>query len=152
MVKFRFISPSEEKFIQKDINSKFGANIFEKIKNNYQLIVAEGKKKSIFLIPPQLTEIFNKIKNIISPLFLGIHFGDILKNQFKIQISALELISEYSKKYIIVTGKGEQTALYGRNIPLKFVKKVDKQIKKDELIFVRNVLNECIAIGKLLIN
>ncbi|NVM05198.1 MAG: hypothetical protein HWN67_22965, partial [Candidatus Helarchaeota archaeon] len=100
MVKFRFISPSEERFIQKDINSKFGARVFEKVKNNYQLIVAEGKWKSIFLVPPQIVKIFNIIKGKDTPIFIGIHFGDLLKNQFKIQIAALELISEYTKKYV----------------------------------------------------
>ena len=152
MVKLRFISPSEEKFIRKDIYSKFGAKIFEKIKNDYKLMVSEGKKKSIFLVPPQLIEIFKKIKPIISPLFLGVYFGDILKNELKIHIAAIQLISEYSKKYMNVTGKGEQTALYGRNIPLKFVKEVNIPIKKGEFIFVRNELNESIAIGKFLIN
>ncbi|MFX0138020.1 MAG: hypothetical protein ACFFDN_30540, partial [Candidatus Hodarchaeota archaeon] len=77
MVKFRLISPDEEKFIQKDINSKFGAKTFENVKNNYQLIVAEGKWNSIFLVPPKTVEIFKKIKASISPIFLGIHFGDL---------------------------------------------------------------------------
>ncbi|NVM02086.1 MAG: hypothetical protein HWN67_07100, partial [Candidatus Helarchaeota archaeon] len=146
------ISPSEERFIQKDINSKFGSKIYEKVKNNYQLIVAEGKWKSIFLVPPQIIEIFNKIKGKDTPIFIGIHFGDLLKNQFKIQIAALELISDYTKKYVILTGKGEQTALYGRNIPLALIKKVEPRIKKDEFVIVRNELKESIALGKFLID
>lgn len=150
MVKFRFIAPSEEKFIQKDISSKFGPSIFENIKKKYQLIVAEGKLKSVFLVPLQIVEIFNQIKEKESPSFIGIHFGDLLKNQFKFQITALEFISEHTKKYVILTGKGEQTALYGRNIPLKLIKKVETRIKKDEFVILRNELKESIALGKFL--
>lgn len=152
MVKFRYISPTEEKIIQKDIDSKFGGNIFKNIQNNYHLMVAEGKWKNIFLVPHHIVDFFKVIKDKVSPNFLGIHFGDLLKKQFKIQIAGIESISEYTKKYIIVTGKGEQTALYGRNIPLALIKKVDTRIKKDEFVIIRNELNESIALGRFLID
>ena len=152
MIKFRFITSEEEDLIRQNIDSKFGEGIFDKIKNDSQLIVAIGNWKEIFLISPKLGEIFEKLRGIINPYFLGLYIGDISKNQFKIQINGFVLISQYTNRFVVVTNKGEQTALYGRNIPISLIIKIEMQAKKGDFVIIKNQLNESLALGKFLID
>jgi len=150
LIKFKNITSSERKIIQKYIDSNFGGGIFEKIKNNFQFIV--GKKNEIFLVPPHLYKVLNKLSDSVVPFFLGLPIGSIAKNRFKINVSLLELISQYSNKVAIVTYKGEQTALYGYNIPKKQVKNIGIQGRKNDLVIIKNIEKETVALGKYLIS
>jgi len=114
--------------------------------------VRPGKKKEYFIVPPQNFKIFKDLEKKISPFFLGLPLGSSINNQFKLNIAVLDIISKFSKKTIIVTGKGEQTALYGRNIPKKFLKKVNFPAKKSDYAIITNKEKEAVAIGKFLIN
>lgn len=149
---FRIISLAEEKLVQKKIDLKFGNRVFERIKNDFKLIIGEGILKEIFLVPNQMVEIFEKLKELDSIYHLGIHFISMSRKQLKFHPSSIYLISKYTKKYIIVTRKGEQTALYGRNIPISLLKKVEIQAKKGEFVVIQNKKNEALAIGWFLVD
>ena len=152
MVKFRELSISEEKLIKNDIDSNFGVNIFDSIRNRFQAIAKVGKKIEVFLVSQELKKYFIDLKEKKSLTFLGLHLGDISNKKFKINIAAFDLVSKLSKKIITVSPKGEQTALYGKNIPKKFIVSINPRAKKNELFLIQNQEKETVALGRLLFN
>ena len=149
-MEFRKISSEEFEFLRDSIKNTFNLQNFEEIVAPFNIIIVLGKWKEILLISDQLLRIFQEFKKVRAPYFMGIYFGDISRNKFKISLEGITFLSKYLDKQTILNDSGEKKVLYGRDLSKKDVKSIPYPLKKYEMSVLVNVHEEVIALGKYL--
>ena len=150
MLMFRRIAEQEFQLIKNSL-IKFGNwRNFESMITPENLVIAEGKWKEVFIVSEHVLEVFELIRKIRNPYFLGLHLGDIKKRSFRISLEGITLISEYSEKKTVLTQSGEKKVLYGRDLNIADVRIVPKGIRKGDLSILINKEEEALALGKYL--
>ncbi|MFX1295343.1 MAG: NIP7 N-terminal domain-related protein [Promethearchaeota archaeon] len=151
MLQFRQIKPNEYDLIQTHIINSFNLKDFESLVAPFEIIVGEGRWKEILLISEQMVKVFRNIKKYRNPYFMGIFFGDIKKNKFKISLEGITLISNYVEEKTVLTDSGEKKVLYGRNLTKQDLLHIPTRIKKNKLSILTNKNGEVLALGEYLV-
>ncbi len=147
---FRKISSDEYELIKSTIENLFNIQNFEEIVAPFNIFIVLGKWKEILLISDHLLRIFKEIKKVRSPYFMGIYFGDINKNKFKISLEGITLISKYLDKKTILNDSGEKKVLYGRDLLKEDIKSMPYSLERNDLSVLVNIQEEILALGKYL--
>ncbi len=150
MLEVREISPEEYGLVKDHLVHTFGLTNFEELLIPFKIFIVEGYWKELLLITDQMVKIFDDFKSYRKPYFMGIYFGDIKENHFKISLEGITFISEYVKEKTILTDFGEQRVLYGRDLTKQDVLSIPAQIKKNDFSIVINEKKEVLALGKYL--
>lgn len=152
MLQFREINAEELNLIKEQLlfSLKFGE--FEEVISSFKIIVAEGDWREILFISEGIFKIFQAFKEVRNPYFMGVHFGDIAKNKFKISLEGITLISEYIEEKTILSSSGEKKVLYGRNLTKNDLSALPTQIQKNDMSILVNNEGEVLALGKYLVN
>ena len=151
MIKFRLSTQKEYKLVQNAIDKLFGEEIANNFIRNQQLIIGEGKWKEIFLVSDKMTQILHAIVDKKQPYSLGMQIGELDKNKkFKLSLEAVFEIGKFTSKRIHLTAKGAQTILYGRNISLSAVDKIDYEARKGDYAILLDENGFPIGLGKIL--
>lgn len=147
MIKFRKATMEEVSKIRETLREWTGRDVYREITSRKVVIVGEGKINEIFLVPIEVYDILNRTKNIRMPYYLGLFFGEI-DGEFKISLEGLWLISRYSKeKGIIVSEKGEQLFLYGRDVLEESIIEVGSSVRAGKKVIVFNKFYEPLGLG-----
>lgn len=141
------------------ISSKI-SEVLNKI--NYELFVLFNKINSkyqfplIYLVPNDLAQIINKIKEKGEINSAGLYFGFIKKSQFFLSLEGAEFLTELGcfsePHYIFVNNKGEKSILYGNKILKKMITTIPNTLQKDQFLLVFNQLNQLISIARSQVN
>ena len=151
-IEFRIATAEEKRAIMKRIDNVFGEEAALKTIGSMEVVIANGKRVELFLVPQKVLSIFKKTQGRHNPYCLGVYVGDLVNNMFLPSIEGVTLVSPHSNRKIRVSMKGEQTILYGRDIKRSFVKEAPYDVHKGERVVITNVLDETIALGKMSIN
>lgn len=152
MLQFREINDEEFNLIKETLGSSLKFKGFETITASFKIIVAEGDWKEILLVSDEIFKIFQTFKDFRNPYCMGIHFGDIAKNKFKISLEGITLISDYIEEKTVLSSFGEKRVLYGRNLTKKDLGSFPAQIQKDDMSILINEDGEVLALGKYFAN
>jgi len=147
MIKFRKATAREISKIREALCEWAGRDIYREITSGKVVVVGEGKIKEVFLVPVEVYGILNRTKDKRMPYYLGLFFGEI-NEEFKISLEGLWLISRYSKgRGIIVSEKGEQLFLYGRDILEESIIEVGSFVKLGSKVIIFNKFYEPLGLG-----
>jgi len=147
MIKFREATKKELSRIRKALNDWTGKDIYEEIISERVIVVGEGKIKEVFLVPKEVYNILDRTREIRMPYYLGLFFGEI-NGDFKISLEGLWLISKYGReKGVVVSEKGEQLFLYGRDILEESIIKVGSLVRPGKKVIVLNKFYEPLGLG-----
>lgn len=106
----------------------------------------------IYLVPHILTENLENVNPEIIISSAGLYFGFIKRSQFFLSLEGADLLYKLNaipqKQKLLANDKGEKAILYGNNIKKNFVSLIPTTLKKHDLLFVFNKLNELISIAK----
>jgi len=149
-LEFRKITPEEYELVKNHVNASFTLQDFGKIVANYEIILMVGKWIEVLLVSNQMVKIFKELKNFRNPYFMGVYFGDIKRNKFKISLEGITFIAQYIDDKSILSESGEKKVLYGRDLTKSDLFYIPKQIKKDERSILINKKEEVLALGKYL--
>ncbi|WXG45453.1 MAG: hypothetical protein WED05_01840 [Candidatus Atabeyarchaeum deiterrae] len=151
-IEFRIATAEEKRTIMKRIDDLFGKDVASKTIGSMEVIMANGKRVELFLVPQKVLSIFKKTEGKHNPYCLGVYVGDLVNNEFLPSIEGATLISPHTNRKMRVSMKGEQTILYGRDVKRSFVKEAPYDAHKGERVVITNVLDETIALGKMSID
>lgn len=150
MIIFRKATKKEIVKIEKALNEWAGKNIYKKITSGRIVVVGEGRIKEVFLVPVEVCNILDKTKKVRMPYYLGLFFGEI-NGEFKISLEGLWLISKYSRERgVVVSEKGEQLFLYGRDILEESIIKVGSLVQIGSKVIVFNKFYEPLGLGMII--
>ncbi|MHA1129347.1 MAG: hypothetical protein ACTSQQ_00950 [Candidatus Helarchaeota archaeon] len=152
MIQFRKISSNELKLMTRQLKEAFNLRDLKSLWGNSDLIVSEGQWIEIFLVPAQLSKVFQQINTYRKPYFIGSHIGEISKRQFKISLEGITLISEHVGKKTVLNNKGEKIVLYGRDLSKDEVLQIPRNIQRNDLSILINEHREALALGKYLVD
>lgn len=150
MLHYELISSEDYKLVLEQIKESFKIPHFEQIIKQYSIIVAEGRWKEVFLVSEEVLKLFLEIKKQRNPYCLGLHFGDISKNKFKISLEGLTFISKYLDVKTRLADSGEKKVIYGRNLAKRDVNNIVATVKKGDLLMLINHNKEVLGLGKCL--
>ena len=115
---------------------------------NKKVLIAEGKRKEIFLLSPELFETYQKIKSKKHPFSAGFFFGEYSSGNLKFSLEAVYEYAKFSDYHKIkINRKFEQKFLYGRNPGSDVVTSYDPGLSRGDTAVVCNALNEALGIG-----
>ena len=154
---FRIINNTEKTIIINSL-SKISPEISSILdKKDYKLFISfndfssKNKFPSLFLVPNNLTELFEKIEPNRNITSAGLYFGFIKKNRFMLSLEGAEFLLNlnfFSERYqLIVNNDGEKAILYGNKILKKMIIKISNKLKKNDFLLVFNQSNELISIA-----
>lgn len=150
MIEYRAVTSEEYKIIKTQVTKSFNIKEFETIITPSEMIIGIGNWKEVFLVSNQLIGIFHEFKDYRNPYFIGIHFGDINRDKFRISLEGISLISEYVEEKTILNDSGEKKVIYGRDLSKQDIHYIPTHIQKDELSILINEKKEVLALGKYL--
>ncbi|NVM56404.1 MAG: hypothetical protein HWN66_22085 [Candidatus Helarchaeota archaeon] len=152
MLKFQKITPGEYKLVKDQLVNSFKLQKFETIIAPFEIILAVGKWKEVLLVTDQLSRVFQEFKDYRNPYAMGIHFGDITRNKFRISLEGITLIAKHVEEKTILTDSGEKKVLYRRDLTKEDLQYIPPSIQKNDLSILTNENGEVLALGKYLIN
>jgi 60S ribosome subunit biogenesis protein NIP7 len=152
MIQFREINPEELALVKDQLKSSLKFETFEKIIMPFRIIIAEGEWKEVLLISEAMHKVFLKFKDFRQPYFMGIHLGDIKKNNFKISLEGITFIADHIKEKTILSISGEKRVLYGRDLSKDHLAFIPAGIQEKDKSILINEMGEVLALGKYLIN
>ena len=149
---FHIASHEEKKAITSKIDRMFGEGVALNTIGNLGIILATGKRIELFLVTDELISVFTKIQGKRNPYCLGVYFGDLLNNELLLSIEGATLCSPHTNQKVVVSDKGEQAVLYGRDIQRSFVRKFPLLIVRSQKVIITNDLGEVLALGSALVS
>jgi ribosome biogenesis protein Nip4 len=152
LIEFRDIKDKEYDIIKNQISTAFDYEDFDKLIANFDLIIVVGNWKEVLLVPNQLTRIFQEFKKYRNPYFMGIYFGDLKRERFRISLEGITLLSDSVKEKTILTEAGERKILYGRDLSKQDLSYIPSNIQKNNFSILINENQEVLALGKYLFN
>ena len=155
--KFRIINKTEKNLIFSSL-SKVLPQIHSVLdETNSELLISfnilNGKDKfpKIYFAPKSLTKLIDNFQSGITISSVGVYFGFIKKNRFFLSLEGTEFLYKLKvfdkKKQLIVNDDGEKSILYGNHIIKRFLRKIPKDLKKNNFLLVFNNSNELISIA-----
>lgn len=140
---FRDLSIGEFNLVEQSIRIDFGVILSKAINKNNLIISA--KRKEVFFIGDDAKKTLMLMEK--EPYSAGISFGSIKNGKFFISLEGVDIISPFTKNKVILNQKGEQLALYGRDIFLNLVEKYPKGLKPGEKCVLVNNKDESLGLG-----
>ncbi len=150
MLKFRPINLKEYNILRKHLSKAFGLRDIKDLFKDLELIVSVGKWIEIFLVSDQLSEVFRKIREFRNPYFMGVYFGEISREKFKISLEGVTFISDYVKDKTVLNEAGEKKVLYGRDLTKKDIFQMPETVHRNDFSILINQNREVLALGKYL--
>ncbi len=149
---FRLLNEGEMEFLKKWFKRTFNCDLVKNILegSKKQLLVGEGERKEIFLVPKNVFSVFKQISSVRMPFFLGLFLGELTKGDFKLSLEGAYVVAKKcKKKWIIVSDKGEILFLYGRDIMRGSIIKWDPSIRKGDRVVIMNRRGEALGVGRV---
>ena len=152
MIQFREINYNELQIIRDMLQQVFKIRDCAPLLAQREIIVGVGKWKDVLLVSDNLKKVFLELKEYRNPYFMGVHFGEIKNDAFKISLEGITLFAKYIKEKTILTESGEKRVLYGRDLTKLDIHYIPKKVQKNDLSVLVNDKEEVLALGKYLFN
>jgi 60S ribosome subunit biogenesis protein NIP7 len=152
MIQFREINSLERDLVRDRLKSSLKFEAFDDVIMPFRIIIAEGEWKEVLLISEAMHIVFFEFKEFRQPYFMGIHLGDIKKNNFKISLEGITLIANHIKEKTILSVSGEKRVLYGRDLSKDNLASIPAGIQENDKSILINENGEVLALGKYLFN
>lgn len=138
-MRFRELSSKELETLERGF-SEYGA----KIELPGKLMLSFNGRREVVLLSE---EAFKLLKRLGEAYSAGLKLGEIKRKKFKLDLEGAFLISRHARNVVVVNSRGEELALYGRDIFINSVLKYP-ELKKGERCLIVNTKKEALAIGR----
>ncbi|MHA1313507.1 MAG: NIP7 pre-PUA domain-containing protein [Candidatus Helarchaeota archaeon] len=146
----REIHDAERLRMQEIVKKQFKKDLTNLLEQDDVLLVREGKWKEVYLTSRCLLEFLENIRNDNVPRHVGIRIGRFRRDSFRFDVESLDVIARLSMPRVVLLEKGEQTALYGRNIPKSGIKTPLPELNKNAFVLLENEQGDVLGLGKML--
>jgi ribosome biogenesis protein Nip4 len=151
-IRFQIASLDQRKIVMNKVDNMLGEGVASNTIGELTIILATGKRVELFLVSNKLMDIFKKTQGKRNPYCLGLYFGDLLNDELLLSIEGATLCSPYTHRKVMVSHKGEQAVLYGRDVQRSLIEDFPSSIRRGQKVIIINRLGEVLALGKALIN
>jgi len=152
----REVTMAEKKLIIDTIDRSFGMGVANKVLNSGTLVIIDNRNKIVYKMSKALHQTVKYLERSLNLLKIpkfhsfGLSIGFFKGEQFLIGIEMIRDIAKYSNKIVVVTSKGEQLFLYGRNLQKRSLNRIPRQLQAGDQVIIQNMRKEAIGIGELL--
>ncbi len=138
-MKFRELSSKELEALKRGLQ-EYGA----KADFPGKLMLSFNGRREVVLLSEEAFELLKRLGEAYSA---GLKLGEIKRKKFKLDLEGAFLISRQAENVVVVNSKGEELALYGRDIFINSVLQYP-ELKKGERCLIVNTKKEALAIGR----
>jgi 60S ribosome subunit biogenesis protein NIP7 len=151
-IEFHLASDIEKKSIMGKVDHMLGVGVASNAIGKLGIVLASGKRIELFLVTNELISAFMKMRGKRNPYCLGVYFADLLNNELLLSIEGATLCSVHTHQKVIVSNNGEQSVLYGRDIPRSSIRSFPPSIVRNQKVIITNEFGEVLALGSALVN
>lgn len=148
----REITEKELQLLRKSSRDWFNLDIASRIRTTHVILVSEGKWTVTFVVSRSLYTYYKDLEAEPPPINIGTRLGLLMKNKFRFDVESIDLLGEFLTVSIILTEKGEQTALRGRNVPKSGIRTFSSNISKDQVVMLKNAKQDILGLGRSLMD
>ncbi len=124
----------------------------DQLTNGWRWVVAEGPRTETYLAPRDVAASLELLLMVRMPYSLGLFAGGVEHGELQI---SLELASKLfyflpSRKIVLLRDEAEQPVLYGRDVLAGSIHRLERNLRRAELVVLANRAKEILALGELL--
>ncbi len=134
----------------------FGRDYFGEIFQDTVFVIKERKKSlSLYAISSLLWEKLQDLLNVqgLKIESVGVWVGEVKEENFNPSLELMQLIAPHIRgRTMYLTERGSQIFVYGHNVLAQSVKKVTRDVSKNDIVLVRSFEGLPIGMAKILEN
>ncbi len=152
-MKFRFASSDEGRAFAEQLENQLGIAGAQLPDSSYW-VLAEGPRTEAYLASEAVRSSLERLWKVRMPYSLGLFAGGVQRGRLS---PSLELVSYLTNvlpegKIVFLNEQAEQPVLYGHDVLAGSIKRIERTVRKGELVALANSLREILALGMMLID
>jgi ribosome biogenesis protein Nip4 len=149
-MEFKLLEPALWTQIKEQIDSDFGVGVSKELVEDLTLVlIGTETEMSIYLVPMDWITKLELGFGSFELYSLGLFFGEIIGDEFNLNISNLYRLAPLTTNRIIISGKGAESFTYGKSILQESVREVSEDLKKGQKVAVLNENQDCLGLATM---